>query len=203
MFTDPKSFQVDGRDGQCGSSVLTLVEAFCETTNDIQQMRLTESIQAELNMLSINFSNCTICPAESRLRTFLLQDDTLNVINGISIYASMLTVMLQHGFQPQLNDKETCESLLIRLKKIVEPPNFFPMSRVRRDIETVIKMLSAFAKLLKEEKITNAAKLIAEVKKDSCKEMVEKYLAMYIEYKSWTQHYLVISWLKVQVANVV
>ena len=175
------------------------VKAFCETKCDIEHMRLTESIQGKLNSLSINFSHCTICPAEYTLRAFLLGDDTFRVIKGIGIYASILTVMLQHGLQPQLSDRESIQRLLLRLKKIVEPPNFFPLSSVRRDIETVIKMITAFAKLLKEGKVAKATKLVAEVKRDPKTEMVKQYLGMYLECKSWTQHYLIISWLKVQV----
>ena len=168
---------------------------FCETTNDAEQIRLTEIIQTQLNALSIDFSDCTLCPAEYRLRTFLLGDDTNKVTQGIGIYASILTLMLQNGLQPQLKDGETVQRLLISLKMIVEPKLFFPVSSVRRDIETVIKMLTAF----KEEKITNATKLIVNLKKDSKTEMVKQYMGLYLEYKSWTQHYLIISWLKVQV----
>ena len=180
------------------SSNWTLAEkvtAFCETTNDVEQKSLAEIIQTQLNSLSTDVSNCTICPAEYRLRRFLLENDTFKVIQGIGTYASILTVMLQHGLQPQLNDEETMQRLLLRLKKIVEPPHFFPLSSVRRDIETVIKMLTAF----KEEKITKATKLIVAVKKDSKIEMMKQYIGMYLEGKSWTQHYLITSWLKVQV----
>jgi hypothetical protein len=192
-----------------GKSTLTLaekVDAFCKTTKELERMRLTDDIDAELNSLSVNFgalcpANCTICPAESKLRSFLLQDDTLNVINGIGIYASMLNVMLQHGLQPQLCSKDTFQCLSSRLKRIVQPPNFLPMSRVRRDIDTVARMLSTFEKMLKEEKLKNATTLIEKINKDTSSKMVDKYMEKYLDCKSWTQHYLVITWLKIQVIS--
>ena len=212
LLIDTGYYNVDKEDGIFMQSPLKMhpssnwtlaekVTAFCETTNDVERIRLAEIIQTQLNSLSTDVFNCTICPAEERLRRFLLQNDTFKVIQGIGTYASILTVMLQHGLQPQLTDEETMivsltiPHLLLRLKKVVEPQQFFPMSSVRRDIETVIKMLSAF----KEEKITKATKLIADVKKNSKTEMVKKYIQMYLEGKSWTQHYLMISWLKNQV----
>ena len=182
------------------SSLTENVDAFCEATSALEQNKLEGKIREELNRLSVNFTDFTkICPAECKLRTFLLGDDTLNVIKGIGIYISILAVMLQHGLQPQLSNKEVAESLLIRLKKIVEPPHFFPFSRVRRDIETVIRMLSAFEKLLKEEKIKTATELFKAIKNDSKQETVEQYLKKHFGRHSCTRDYLVLSWLKMQV----
>ena len=73
------------------------------------------------------------------------------------------------------------------------------MSRDRRDIETVIQFLNAFTKKLEDRKITNVLKLLSKIKEDQKKESVTKYLKKYIDSKNWTQHYLVVSLLKMQV----
>ena len=182
------------------SSLTGNVDAFCEATSALDQRKLDEKIREELNRLSVNFPSITeICPAEYRLRMFLLGDDTQHVIKGIGIYISILAVMLQHGLQPHLINKNAAKSLLIHLKKVLDPPIFFPITRLRRDIETVIKILSAFEKLLKEKKIKRAIGLVEAIKSDAKKETVAKYLNKHFDDQSWTRNYLVISWLKMQV----
>ena len=185
----------------CVSSLLENIDVFCKTSSELEQKKLEQEIHAKLHVLSVTFTNsCKICPAECKLRTFMLGNDTLNVNKGIGIYVSILSVMLQHGLQPQLNNKVDLEGFMIRLKTIVEPPNFFPMTRVRRDIETVIKMLSAFEKLLKEEKIKYAIELVGKIKEDRIlQKTADKFLKKYLGHQSWTRDYLVISWLKIQV----
>lgn len=178
------------------------IDVFCKTTSELEQKKLEKEIHAKLHSLSVNFTNsceCEICPAECELRTFLLGNDTLKVNKGIGIYVSILSVMLQLGLQPQLNNREALESFKVRLETIVQPPNFFPTTRVRRDIETVIKMLLAFEKLLKEVKIRNAIDLVKKIKEDRTSEKKAKFLKKYLGYQSWTRDYLVISWLKIQV----
>ena len=179
------------------------IEAFCQTTSELEQNKLDEKIRAKLNRLSVNLTySCKICTAESMLRTFLIGDETLNVIKGIGIYVSILAIMLQHGLKPQLSNKKSVESLLLHLKNIVEPPNFFPMTRVRRDIETVIRMLPAFERLLREEKIKRATGLVEAIKIGAKTEKVAKLLKKHFDHQSWTRDYLVISWLNMQVSCV-
>ena len=175
-------------------NLLTLAEkidAFCEAKNDFDRKTLAEGIHAELNSLCVNFIDCTICPAEVKLRAYLLRDDTLCVTRGIGIYASMLTVMWLHGLKPELNDKATLERLSTRLKDVVEPPGFFTMSPIRRDIETVIEMLSDSSKMNKGKK------LIQKIKENAGN--VDQCFKKELKNESWIQHYLVISCLKMQV----
>ncbi|XP_028401092.1 dual specificity protein kinase zakA-like [Dendronephthya gigantea] len=175
------------------------IEAFCRATRRLEQIRLAKTIHAELNNLSVElFTDCKISPAEYKLRGFLLQDDTLNVINGIDIYASILSVMLKHGLQPQLRDKDAFADLLSHLEMVVEPPKFFPMSLVRRDIEAVIKMLKVLTNIRREVKINNAIELIGELKDGKNQVTIIECLKKYLKYNSWIQHYLVLSWLKMQ-----
>ena len=179
------------------------IKAFCQTTSELEQNKLDEKIRAKLNRLSVNFTySCKICTAESILRTFLIGDETQNVIKGIGIYVSILAIMLQHGLKPQLSNKKSVESLLLHLRNIVEPPNFVPMTRVRRDIETVIRMLPAFERLLREEKIKRATGLVEAIKIGAETEKVAKLLKKHFDHQSWTRDYLVISWLKMQVSCV-
>ena len=176
------------------------IDAFCQITSEIEQKELEKEIHAKLHGLHVKLTNsCKICPAEYKLRAFLLENDTLDVNKGIGIYVSMLAVMLQHGLQPQLINQEALESLRIRLETIVDPPNFFPMTRVRRDIETVIKMLSAFEKPMKKVKMRKAIELVKKIKKDVEPKKIARLLKTYLNNKSWTRDYLVISWLKIQV----
>ena len=177
------------------------VDLFCNTASDLEQKSLKEAIHTELNYLSVDLtSNCPILLAESRLRNFLLQADTLQVINRIDIYASILTVMLLHGLKPHLNNKETLKSLSTHLNMIVEPPHFFPMSRVRRDVETVIKLLTAFERMLREDKIKKVTELIKRIKENGKADaQLSKNLKTYLDPQSWTQHFVLLFWLKVQV----
>ncbi|XP_028408704.1 uncharacterized protein LOC114531264 [Dendronephthya gigantea] len=174
-----------------------MVDEYCKTQRGLQKKKMKEIIHAKLNSLSVNYNNdCNICQAESKLRAFLLQNnDTL--MNGISLYASLLTLMAQNSFQ--LDDEKTLKSLLTNLERVVQPSNFSRMSRVRRDMETVISLLPAFIKKLKDKKITNVAKLLAKIKTDLQKKSVARNLNKYLGSKCWMQHYLLISSLKMQV----
>lgn len=186
---DDNSLTLDGK-----------IDAFCKATSKLEQIRLTKTIHTELNNLSVELiTDCKIFPAEYKLRTFLLQDDQLNVINGIDIYASILCVMLKHGLQPQLRDKDAFDDLSSHLKKVVEPPRFFPMSCVRRDIEAVIKILSVLPRIRREKNVNNEIELIRKLKEGKKQGTVNKLLKKHLECHSWIQHYLVLSWLKMQV----
>lgn len=185
LFTATKSLHADNGplSHVARSCISSLTDDFFETKSPLEQKKLEEKIYAELDSLSVNFSrSCEICPAEWKLRNFLLGDDNLNVVKGIGIYASIFVVMLLKGLAPKLSNERGLDRLVVRLKTTLEVPNFFPMSNVRRDIETVIKMLSAFEKLLKEEKMQKAIGLVEEINRDTQAENVSRYLKRYLCY---------------------
>ncbi|XP_028397503.1 uncharacterized protein LOC114521308 [Dendronephthya gigantea] len=176
-----------------------MIDEYCNAKRGLEKKKMKEIIHTKLNSLSVNYNDdCNIYQAESKLRAFLLQNnDTL--VNGISLYASLLTLMAQNSFQ--LDDEKTLKSLLTNLERVVQPSNFSRMSRVRRDMETVISLLPAFIKKLKDKKIINVAKLLAKINKDPQKQSVASNLNKYLGSKCWMQHYLLISSLKMQVLS--
>jgi hypothetical protein len=126
-----------------------MVEEFCGAKEIGKRKELAERINNALSCYSVDNTElyCDVRSGESILRTFFLKADSKSIEDRIGIYCHHLVVMLQHGLQPETINGDgdaTVRKLVDRLMNILKPSVYYPASILRKDIETVIEMLSLF-----------------------------------------------------------
>lgn len=184
-----------------------MVEEFCGAKEIGKRKELAERINNALNCYSVDNTElyCDVRSGESILRTFFLKADSKSIEDRIGIYCHHLVVMLQHGLQPETINGDgdaTVRKLVDRLMNILKPSVYYPASILRKDIETVIEMLSLF--LAKKKTLPwSVTKCFNKITSMGCpqEKKVKSYLEKYLKAGTWIHVYLIIKWLNNKVFN--
>ncbi len=178
---------------------------FLETEEVKERKQLGKSIYTILNSFSVcNSDLWNVRLGEKIFRDRFLHAEEKSIEERINIYAHILVVMLQHGLQLKTIHEESNATgkLLDILRNIIISPHYYPTSYLRRNIETVIKMLSILSDLNKQQKLLrNVYKCFNEITSMDYfhEEKVKSYLKKYLKSPTWIELYLVITWLKIKV----
>ena len=147
-------------------------------------------------------NTCGIYQAELIFRKFLLVSNHEKVLECMSAYGGILSVIIKNG---QLLQDLKCKHLLklfkSNLRKRLKSPQILPCSKIRRDVEAVIKFLSKSIK--KRKMLKKAVKFIQEIQTididDTSEEKVNELCKRLLKTRSWFQHFIIISWLTLEV----
>ena len=145
-------------------------------------------------------NTCGIYEAEATFRQLLLYSDHEKVLECISAYAGILSVILKNGHLLQdLIYKNSLKPLLSDLRKRLSSPHIMPYTRIRRDVKAVIKMLSK--SIGNPRSLENLVQFIYKIQTitDTSKKKVGELCKSQLKTRSWFQHFLIISWLTMEV----
>lgn len=180
-----------------------LAKKICQTQSGFIRKECVKRMDNVLHWVTDteHFSENTwgIYAADKIFRDFLISSlDPEKIKQCVSAYSGILTVMIKHSGPPKFK-QDSLKQLLNELKEVVKPPQFCPYSRTRRDIEAVIKVMTNSVD--NPKMLHNVGECIykIEITKDGNQKNVIKLLNKYLKQKDWYQHFLIISWLKMQV----
>ena len=181
-----------------------LSKKICQTQNTVTRVKLIKRTKRVLQIISardcFQKNTCGIYQAEVTFRQFLLDSDHEKVLECISAYAGILSVILKNGqLVHDLKDKNSLKQLLSILRKRLSSPHIMPYSRIRRDVKAVIKMLSK--SIDSPRSLENLVKFIYKIQTitDTSKKKVGELCKSQLKTRSWFQHFLIISWLTMEV----
>ena len=145
-------------------------------------------------------NTCGIYKAEVTLRELLLVSDHEKVLQCMNIYCFILSVIIKNGQLLQdLKCKHLLKPFLRNLRKRLDSPQILLHSRIRRDVKAVIKMLSEF--VANPRMLQKSVQFIYKVQTigDTSETKLIKLCKRQLKTRSWFQHFLIISWLTLEV----
>ena len=145
-------------------------------------------------------NTCGIYQAELIFRKFLLVSNHEKVLECMSAYGGILSVIIKNGQLLQdLKCKHLLKPFLRNLRKRLDSPQILLHSRIRRDVKAVIKMLSEF--VANPRMLQKSVQFIYKVQTigDTSETKLIKLCKRQLKTRSWFQHFLIISWLTLEV----
>ena len=181
-----------------------LTKNISQTQNTATRVKLIKKTKQVLQIISgrecFQKNKCGIYQAEVTFRQLLLNSDHEKVLECISAYAGILSVILKNGqlFQ-DLIYKNSLEQFLSILRKRLSSPHIMRNSIIRRDVKAVIKMLSK--SIGNSRTLENLVQFIYKIETitDTSKKKVGELCESQLKTRSWFQHFLIISWLTMEV----
>ena len=177
-----------------------IIENIRQTNDNFERKEWVKRVNVILDRISdaedFRENSCGIYGAEEILRQFFTNPE--KVLQCISIYAAIVSVMLKNCAPPRL-DEALLKPLLAYLRGLVRPPQFYTGTRVRRDIKVVVEMLSSSAN--NPKMLEDAVEFIRKIQTFNGNNNVEVLgeCKKCLENNSWFQHFLIITWLKMEV----
>ena len=149
-------------------------------------------------------NTCGIYQAEATFREFLLVSDHEKVLEYMSAYGGILSVIIKNGQLPQdLKCKDSLKPFIRNLRIWLDSPQILPCSKIRRDVKAVIKILSK--SFVKPKMLTKSVEFIQEIQTididDTSEEKVTELCKRLLKTRSWFQHFIIISWLTLEVIH--
>ena len=201
-------YEVDEEIKKLPYTSIPLLEDLINTISQTQDIPTREGSIKRINHVLERISasdcfqknTCGIYQAEVTLRELLLVSDHEKVLQCISIYCVILSVIIKNGQLLQdLKCKDSLKPFLRNLRKRLDSPQILLYSRIRRDVKAVIKMLSEFfcnpRMLQKSVQFLYKVQIIGDT---SIKKVI-KLCKQQLKTRSWFQHFLIISWLTLEV----
>lgn len=181
-----------------------LTKNISQTQNTATRVKLIKKTKQVLQIISgrecFQKNKCGIYQAEVTFRQLLLNSDHEKVLECISAYAGILSVILKNGqlFQ-DLIYKNSLEQFLSILRKRLSSPHIMRNSIIRRDVKAVIKMLSK--SIGNSRTLENLVQFIYKIETitDTSKKKVGELCESQLKTRSWFQHFLIISWLTMEI----
>ena len=147
---------------------------------------------------------CGIYQAEVTFRELLLVSNHEKVLECMSAYGGILSIIIKNGQLLQdLKCKDSLKPFINNLRKRLDSPQILPCSKIRRDVKAVIKILS---KSIKNPKmLKKSVEFIQQIQTididDTSEEKVIELCNRLLKTRSWFQHFLIISWLTLEVIH--
>ena len=147
---------------------------------------------------------CGIYQAEVTLRQLLLVSNHEKVLECMSAYCLILSVIIKNGQLLQdLKCKDSLKPFISDLRERLDSPQILPYSKIRRDIKAVIKILSK--SIQKPQMLKKSVEFIQQIQTididDTSEEKVIELCKRLLKTRSWFQHFIIISWLTLEVIH--